>query len=161
LAVEFLLSFGPVQNSQCKIKESENKMNDMSLKDDRKMAEIYVTDFFETVVDEIIEEHVVEKSFDGVLKLTIKLWLLGRSNSYCVENEEPCIRGEFKLPVNGSVITTPFELGELISFHFGGSGLWDHAVAVILAQGGSTAMEQHNYVSACKHVAELIPNSMS
>ena len=135
-------------------------MNDMSLKDDQKMAEIYVKDFFETVVDEIIAEHKVEKSFDGVLKLTLKLWLLGRSNSYCVENEEPCIKGEFKLPVNGSVITTPIELGELISFHFGGSGLWDHAVDVILAQGGSMAMEKHNYVSASKYVAELIPNSM-
>lgn len=135
-------------------------MNDMSLKDDRKMAEFYVTDFFETVADEIIAEHKVDKSFDGVLKLTLKLWLLGRSNSYFVENEEPCIKVEFNLPVIGHITTTPQAFGELISFHFGGSGLWDHAVDVILAQGGSMAMEKHNYVSASKYVAELIPNSM-
>lgn len=136
-------------------------MNDMNFRDERDMVEIYVAGFFETLVDEIIEQQEVEKSFNGILKLTLKLWFLGRSHFYFVENEAPCIKCEFNLPVNGNSITTPLELGELISFYFGESGLWDHAVAVILEQGGTTAMKQHNYQSACKHVAELIPNSVS
>lgn len=136
-------------------------MNEMNFRDEQDMVEIYVAGFFEILVDEIIEQYQFEKSFDGIFKLTLKLWFLGRSYSYFVENEVPCIKSEFNLPVNHKSITTPLELGELISFYFGESGLWDHAVHVILEQGGTTAMKQHNYQSACKHVAELIPNSVS